>query len=105
MENFWYLLPALACPVGMGLMMWLMMRRDRGQSTGGVAGRSPSSAAPPDRLAQLRGELDDVRRQQEAIAARITELSTQPAPRSDLAEANVAEATRGRPSAAKESRP
>ncbi len=55
-------LPFLACPIGMGLMMWMMMR-------GGRHGQQPSSAAEPEamapahqaELAQLRAELDQWR--------------------------------------------
>lgn len=52
-----YLLVLLACPVGMGLMMWFMMRGQHSSST-----QSTSSDQERD-IAQLRFEVDNLRQQ------------------------------------------
>jgi len=57
-DNLPYLLPVLACPVGMGLMMWLMMRggdRPRGAAPGG------QDQAQAQELRRLRGEVEALR--------------------------------------------
>lgn len=59
MENLILLAALLACPLGMGLMMWFMsngMRRDR--PTDGDAPRTPS--------------LDDLRAEQDRVGEEIT---------------------------------
>ncbi|WP_328690209.1 hypothetical protein OHA74_13635 [Streptomyces phaeochromogenes] len=56
MENLLYVLPALACPVGMGLMMWFMMRPKRGAQTAPNADRQE--------LTRLRKEIDALRSEQ-----------------------------------------
>lgn len=53
MEQFLYILPALACPVGMGLMMWLMMRGRSKPQTG--------TPAQEQELAALRAQVDALR--------------------------------------------
>lgn len=57
MAQLGYLLPALACPVGMGVMMWMMMR----------GGKKPAAPAAEDReLTALRAEVDALRAAQDA---------------------------------------
>ena len=65
MQALFYGLAALACPVGMGLMMWMMMR---GQSNGGAnnngnSGDGGSSAGldTPGQVAALRAEIDQLK--------------------------------------------
>lgn len=56
MDKLLYVLPALACPIGMGLMMFTMMKPKRNQA--------PASNAAPDsqaELAILREQVADLR--------------------------------------------
>lgn len=80
------LLPFLACPLGMGLMMWLMMRGKKDQTTNATrvsAGQAPAGQPiaghvdADDRLASLRAQLGEVEAQQTAIAARLDRLGTE----------------------------
>ena len=86
MEQLIAALPYLACPVGMGLMMWMMSRRQRdgGQAGDGTAtavpavAPSPAASATADApLADLRAELARVRAHQEAIAREIDALGAE----------------------------
>jgi hypothetical protein len=52
MRDLIYLLAVLACPVGMGLMMLLMMRGGHGNH---------NSAAGGDEVARLRAEVEQLR--------------------------------------------
>jgi hypothetical protein len=56
MASVFYTLAVLACPVGMGLMMFMMMR--------GQKSSTPQSPSPPD-----RGEVDALRAEVEALKA------------------------------------
>lgn len=51
-----YVVALLACPVGMGLMMWLMMRGRRGDDE--------QSTAQDTEIQRLRDELDELRQAQ-----------------------------------------
>jgi hypothetical protein len=57
MAQLGYLLPALACPVGMGAMMWVMMRG--GKKPAAPVPTAPVAADPE--LAALRAEVDALR--------------------------------------------
>lgn len=46
----------LACPVGMGVMMWMMMRGSRAQGTG-----SQGEQSAAQEVARLRAEVDQLR--------------------------------------------
>lgn len=55
-------LALLACPVGMGLMMWFMMRGSRRRQEGTAGGDSlPDLRAEQARLAQKIGALEHAR--------------------------------------------
>lgn len=51
MQSLLWGVAVLACPVGMGVMMWMMMR-GQGRDTGGVSERQ---------VAQLRAEIDQLK--------------------------------------------
>lgn len=71
MSHLLYTLPLLACPIGMGLMMFFMMRPGKQEPAGrnGVNG---------DELARLRAEVDQLRAAQRDGDGRPVE---QPEPR------------------------
>jgi hypothetical protein len=52
MQALFYAVAALACPVGMGVMMWLMMRGNR---------RGDTADAGSQQVAALRAEIDQLK--------------------------------------------
>ena len=65
MDRLLLILPALACPVGMGAMMWFMMRAGQKQNpqTTAQAAAQPTGWIDPQQaeLASLRAEVDQLR--------------------------------------------
>ena len=62
MQAFFYGLAALVCPLGMGLMMWMMMRGQRGGATS--TGDGADSVGAGDRageVAALRAEIEQLK--------------------------------------------
>lgn len=55
MQTLLYGLAVLACPVGMGAMMWMMMRGQRRGPDG------PDPAGGQQQVDQLRAEIDELR--------------------------------------------
>lgn len=53
MQQLLYILPALICPIGMGLMMWFMMR-GHGKTQAGIS-------AQEQELAALRAQVEVLR--------------------------------------------
>ncbi|MGI5512300.1 hypothetical protein [Streptomyces sp. CA-106131] len=64
MSQILYVLPALACPVGMGAMMWFMMR------SGNKNTAAPAADPREQELASLRKEIADLRKKVPAPAQR-----------------------------------
>jgi flagellar basal body-associated protein FliL len=63
-ETLLFALAVLACPVGMGAMMWFMMR-------GHGSANAQESPAQAEELAALRSEMTALRAQQERDADRV----------------------------------
>jgi len=63
MAQLLYPLALLACPIGMGLMMWLMMRGNKQAAPQ----QSPSTTTE---LTQLRAEVDQLRAAQRQLVDR-----------------------------------
>jgi hypothetical protein len=57
MQQLLYVLPALMCPLGMGAMMWFMMRGNKNQQA-----THPTTPGQDQELAQLRAEIADLRK-------------------------------------------
>jgi len=66
MQQYLPVLFILACPVGMGLMMWFMMRGQHGQNTT-RASAAPPSPAQQEEIAMLRAEITTLRQQQQRL--------------------------------------
>ena len=56
MPNFFYSLAVLACPVGMGAMMWVMMRKGKADA--------PSPTEDAAKLLRVSAEIDRLRAEQ-----------------------------------------
>ncbi|MFJ8814811.1 hypothetical protein [Amycolatopsis thermoflava] len=52
MQSVLWGIAVLACPAGMGLMMWLMMRGQR---------RAPADGTSQEQVAQLRAEVEQLK--------------------------------------------
>ncbi len=71
MKELLYTLPLLACPVGMGLMMWFMMRGKKDDDQSGTDTPSAGPDATTEaQIASLRAELDQLRAGQRDREAR-----------------------------------
>lgn len=63
MESLLYGLAVLACPVGMGAMIWIMARGQRG-------GTKTPGGPDQDQVAQLRSEIDQLKAERAAQRAK-----------------------------------
>ncbi len=59
MQAIFYGLAVLACPVGMGLMMWMMMRGQKKNPDGGDSSAQVSGSQ--QQVDQLRAEIDQLK--------------------------------------------
>ncbi|AEW95115.1 MULTISPECIES: hypothetical protein [Streptomycetaceae] len=68
MQQLLYILPALMCPLGMGAMMWFMMRGNKQQPA------QSNTTAQEQELARLRNEIAAIRGSQTSEAAEPTSV-------------------------------
>ncbi|AVH60821.1 MULTISPECIES: hypothetical protein [Streptomyces] len=66
MSQLLYVLPALVCPIGMGLMMWFMMR---GKRPAPDQSHTAPTTAQEQELARLRKEVEALRDEQRSPKA------------------------------------
>lgn len=84
MENVFSILLLLACPIGMGLVMWLMMRGNQQQATGsapmpaGQAAAAPAAAtALAEPVARFQAPPNEAQPNQTAVGAEGASLPTE----------------------------
>lgn len=79
MEYVLSLLPLLACPVIMGLMMWLMMRANKGEAMSPTRTPRATTTNMPDgdRLPQLRARLGELQARHAEVAGQIEQLAAE----------------------------
>jgi hypothetical protein len=92
MQYIFSLLPLLACPLMMGVMMWMMMRGNQGNQGQGTmvtmttppdsvesaASAPPTYRPPEEQIAELQARLTRLQAQQHAIAGQIAALADEP---------------------------
>ena len=61
MHQLLYLLPALACPVGMAVCMWMMMRPGKSGQQASPAPPAAQAGTHDREIAALRAEVDELR--------------------------------------------
>ena len=61
MEKLLYLLPALGCPIGMGAMMWFMMRPGKSGQQAPPAQPTAQVSVQDQEIVALRAEVDQLR--------------------------------------------
>ena len=61
MSESLYLLALLACPVGMGLMMWMMMRMQGPAGTAAPQSAAETAVGKQAEVVKLRAEIDQLR--------------------------------------------